>query len=182
MTHRTTAELDAELDYIRDAPADDGELMLIVARPTEDERLVITEGELDLDVGLVSDDWLTRGNSMTEDGNADPLAQLTIMNSRVLESIVGPIDGWAAAGDQLYVDFDLGRDNISPGTRLAIGSTVVEVTDKPHRGCAKFTRRFGLDAFRWVNSELGMNLKLRGINAVVVEPGTIRTGDRLKKV
>ena len=182
MTHRTTEELDAGLEHIRNAPSDDGELMLIVARPTEDERLVITEGDLDLEVGLVDDDWLTRGNAKTEDGHADPLAQLTIMNSRVLETIVGPIDGWAAAGDQIYVDFDLSRDNISPGTRLAIGNTVVEVTDKPHRGCAKFTRRFGLDAFRWVNSDLGMDLKLRGINAAVVEPVTIRTGDRIKKV
>ena len=100
----------------------------------------------------------------------------------MLELIAGPIENWPAAGDQLYVDLDLSHDNLPPGTRLAIGDSVVEVTDKPHTGCAKFVRRFGLDAHRWVNSELGSNLKLRGINARVVEPGKIRTGDRVKKV
>ena len=182
MTNRTTEELAAGLDQIREAPADDGELRLIVRRPAEDGREVVDEGELDLETGLVGDDWLSRGNPRTENGSADPLAQLTIMNSRVLELIAGPVENWSAAGDQLYLDFDLSHHNLPPGTRLAVGDAVVEVTDKPHTGCAKFVRRFGLDAHRWVNSDLGMSLRLRGINAMVVEPGTIRTGDRVKKV
>jgi len=182
MPNRTTEELAAGLSEIREAPTDDGELRLVVRRPAEDEREVVHEGELDIETGLLGDDWLSRGNPRTEDGRAHPLAQLTIMNSRVLDLIAGPIENWPAAGDQLYVDLDLSHDNLPPGTRLAIGDSVVEVTDKPHTGCAKFVRRFGLDAHRWVNSELGSNLKLRGINARVVEPGKIRTGDRVKKV
>jgi hypothetical protein len=182
MTMRTTEELDAGLDHIRAAPADDGELRLIVRRPVEDERDVVHEAELDLVDGLVGDNWRTRGNRLTADGRAHPLAQLTIMSSRVQEVVAGPVENWPQAGDQLYVDLDLSEDNLPPGTRLAIGGCVVEVTTKPHTGCAKFTRRYGLDAHRWVNSELGLSLKLRGVNAIVVEPGTIRTGDRIKKV
>lgn len=180
--NRTTEELDAQLDHICAAPLDDGELRLIVRRPAEDEREVIEEGELDLETGLLGDSWLARGNPLTDDGSAHPLAQLTIMSSRAIEVIAGPVENWPAAGDQLYVDLDLSRDNLPAGTRLAIGGAVVEVTEKPHLGCAKFTQRFGLDAHRWVNSEHGRQIKLRGINARVVEPGTISVGDRVKKI
>ena len=131
MIKRTTEELDAGLDHIRDAPSDDGELRLIVRRPAEDEREVIEEGDFDLESGLVGDNWLPRGNPLTDDGLAHPLAQLTIMNSRVLDVIAGPIEHWAAAGDQLYVDLDLSHENLPPGTRLAIGGGIVEVTEKP---------------------------------------------------
>ena len=104
------------------------------------------------------------------------------MNSRVLEALAGPIDRWPLAGDQLYADLDLSEANLPAGTRLAVGESVIEVTAKPHLGCAKFTRRFGLDAKRWVNSEAGMKLRLRGVNARVVQPGVIRVGDRVEKL
>ncbi|MEQ1702321.1 MAG: MOSC domain-containing protein, partial [Ilumatobacteraceae bacterium] len=77
---------------------------------------------------------------------------------------------------------DLSEQNLPAGTRLAIGSAVIEITDQPHTGCAKFADRFGLDAARWVNSPAGKELKLRGINARVVTPGLIRRGDVVAKV
>ena len=180
ITKRTTPELDAGLDHIRSAPTDDGEVLLIVTRPTEDERVVVEEGRLDTGVGLVGDNWLTRGTPTSDRG--DPGRQLTIMNSRVLDVIAGPMENWPAAGDQLYVDLDLSEDNLPAGTTLAIGGGVVEVSELPHLGCGKFVRRFGLDAHRWVNSEAGLTLKLRGINARVLESGPIHIGDRVKKV
>ena len=181
MTHRTPEELDASLGHVRGAPSDRGELRLIVRRPREDEREILDEGDLDLEVGLVGDDWLARGNPLYEDGRAHPLAQLTIMNSRVLEVIAGPVDRWPLAGDQLYVDLDLSEDNLPAGTRLSVGETLLEVTAKPHTGCGKFVQRFGLAAMRWVNSEAGMQLRLRGVNTRVVKPGAIRVGDRVTK-
>lgn len=179
--NRTPEELDAGLAHIREAPSDDGELRLIVRRPSEGEREVLDEGVLDLESGLVGDDWGPRGDRRSEERAASVLAQLTIMNSRVLELIAGPVDRWPLAGDQLYADFDLSADNLPPGTRLAVGEAVVEVTAKPHTGCGKFIRRFGLAAQRWVNSETGTRLRLRGVNTRIVKPATIRVGDRITK-
>ena len=88
----------------------------------------------------------------------------------------------ALAGDQLFVDLDLSPANLPTGTRLALGSAVIEVTAKPHTGCAKFTRRFGLAAHRWINGTVGRAERLRGICAIVVEPGTVRRGDTIRKL
>ena len=59
---------------------------------------------------------------------------------------------------------------------------MIEVTDQPHRGCKKFSARFGLDALRFVNSAVGRELHLRGVNAPVVVPGAVRTGDVVTKL
>ena len=181
MTHRTPEELDAGLEHVRGAPSDGGELRLIVRRPGVGERELIDEGVLDRESGLVGDTWAPRGNSRSPDGRADILAQVTIMNSRVLDVIAGPVDRWSQAGDQLYADLDLSHDNLPEGTRLAVGEAQLEVTGVPHTGCGKFVKRFGLDAMRWVNSETGMSLRLRGVNTRVVKPGAIRVGDRVTK-
>jgi MOSC domain-containing protein YiiM len=67
------------------------------------------------------------------------------------------------------------------GTRLALGSAVIEVSALPHTGCKKFVARYGLDAMLFVNSPLGKELHLRGINAKVIKPGVFRVGDVIKK-
>lgn len=180
--HLTTADLDAALDHIKAAPTEVGTLELIVRRPAEDEREVLNEGQLDVAVGLVGDNWKHRSSRRTEDGSAHPDMQLNIINNRVSLLVAQDPDRRQLAGDQLHVDFDISEANLPAGTRLAMGSAIVEVTDQPHMGCAKFTRRFGLDAHRWVNSERGLELKLRGINARVVQAGTIRPGDDVRKL
>jgi hypothetical protein len=180
--HRTTAELEAALDDIRRSPADDGVVELVVARPAPGERRLLDEAELDLTVGLVGDNWLARGNRHRTDGSADPEAQLTIMNSRVSRLVAIDPDRRPLAGDQLHVDFDISVDNLPPGSRLALGTAVVEISASPHTGCAKFVERFGREAMRFVNSPLGRQLRLRGVNTRVVVPGTVRPGDAVRKV
>jgi MOSC domain-containing protein YiiM len=108
--------------------------------------------------------------------------QLNIMNSRVIALLAQDKDRWPLAGDQLFIDMDLSAENLPPGTRLALGSAMIEVTDQPHTGCKKFMERFGLDAMKFVNSPVGKQLHLRGINAKVVQPGLIQVGDVVKKI
>jgi hypothetical protein len=178
MAYVGAAELAAGLDAIRAAPAEVGSLEMIVRRPAEDGREIVEEGLLTADDGLVGDLWRARGSRSTPDGAADPDRQLTVMGSRVIDLLAaGDRTAWPLAGDQLYVDLDLGVANLAAGTRLAIGDAVIEVTEPAHTGCAKFSARFGSEALRFVNSPEGRNLRLRGLNARVVRPGTIRRGD-----
>jgi hypothetical protein len=181
MEHPAAEELEASLDDLRRSPSAEGTVELIVRRPAENEREVLDEGRLDLVEGLVGDHW-GHGGGDGDDGPADRSAQLTIMNARAAALVAGDRGRWPLAGDQIYADLDLSTGNLPPGTRLALGSAVVEVTDVPHTGCAKFSARFGSDALRFVNSPAGRALRLRGLNAMVVESGVVRSGDTIRKL
>jgi hypothetical protein len=180
--HRTAEELDAFVEVLRRAPADAGRLELVVRRPAVGEREVLEEGELSREAGLVGDTWRSRGSKRTEDGSAHPDMQLNVMSARLVSFLAVDPARRALAGDQLYVDLDLSHANLPAGTRLAVGEAVIEVTDQPHLGCAKFLERFGEPAMRFVNSPLGRELRLRGLNARVVVPGAVRPGDSVTKV
>lgn len=182
VSHLSMEELEAGLELIRQAPKDEGRLELIVRRPAVDEREVLEEGQLDPVEGLVGDTWNVRGSSRTDDGSSHPDMQLNIMNARVIALVAQEQERWQLAGDQLFIDMDLSEENLPPGTRLALGTAVIEVTDQPHNGCKKFVARFGLDAMKFVNSPVGKQLHLRGINARVVQTGTIRAGDAVRKL
>ncbi|MGD9721126.1 MAG: hypothetical protein AB7O59_03610 [Pirellulales bacterium] len=179
---RDAQTLAAGLEVIRQSPRCGGTLQLIVRRPAEGQRELVDEGQLDLRKGLLGDNWLARGSRMTDDGSAHPEMQLTIMNSRAAELLAGSRQRWALAGDQMYADFDLSVEHLPPGTRLAIGSAVVQVTAESHTGCKSFALRYGKEAVKFVNSVEGKQLRLRGLNAKVITPGAIRVGDRIAKL
>ena len=164
------------------SPRDQGTLRAIVRRPERDRREVVTEATLDLETGLVGDDWLARGSSSRPDGRANPDSQLTIMSVRVLAAIEPDESRWPLAGDQLLVDLDLSIDNLPAGARFRVGETELVISETPHTGCAKFSGRFGSDALRWINSPHGRNLRLRGVNARVVRGGVVRVGDIIHTV
>ena len=174
--------LEDNLEHIRQAPTDFGTVELIARRPAVDEREVLTEGWLDLRDGLEGDTWRLRGSTRTPDGGPNAEAQVTLMNARTAAAVAGDRDRWPLAGDQIYVDFDISRANVPPGTRVQIGSAVIEFSEAPHTGCAKFSSRFGVDALKFVNSPEGRQLRLRGANCRVVVAGTVRQGDAIRKL
>jgi hypothetical protein len=175
--HLALVELEAGLDEIRRSPGDRGRLELIVRRPGLGERELLDVAVLDTEVGLVGDNWVSRHGE-----NRKPHAQLTVMNVRAAALFAVDPDRRALAGDQLYVDLDLGPDNLPPGTRLSVGHAVIEVTDLPHIGCGKFIKRFGADAQKLCNSPVGRSLNVRGINAIVLAGGEVRVGDTMAKI
>lgn len=180
--HLTLAELEFGLDEIKKSPKDEGVLELIAVRPKIGEREVLETGELDTEIGLVGDNWKTRKSWATKDKKPHPEMQVNIMNSRVISLIAQTKDRWQLAGDQFYVDLDLSEENLPPGSLLEIGSAILEITEVPHNGCRKFTNRFGKDAVKFVNSKIGKQLHLRGLNAKVVKSGTVHAGDIVKKL
>jgi hypothetical protein len=170
------------MENIRQAPKDHGVLRMIVRRPEVNSRETLQEAELSLAEGLVGDNWKMRGSVRMPDGSSNPDAQITIMNARSIALVAQTEDRWPLAGDQLFVDLDLSDDNLPPGTRLAIGSSVLEVSSLPHTGCNKFSSRFGVEAMKFVNTPEGKQLHLRGINTRIVQPGTIHVGDVVRKL
>ena len=169
---------DADPGRLHGAPLEAGRVELVVRRPAVDVREVVDEARLDPQLGLVGDRWSNRDMAATP---AYLSAQVTLIGTRVLAAIEPDRARWPLAGDQLYVDLDLSVENLPAGTRLAVGSAVVEVSDTPHTGCGKFGARFGGDALRWINSIEGRAQRRRGLNATVVEGGIVRPGDAIRK-
>lgn len=180
--HLSRDELEAGLDAIRQAPREKGTVLLIVRRPQTEAREITDSAELHVEDGLVGDNWKARGSTSTPDGAARLDMQLTLMNARVIGLIAGGKEFWPLAGDQLFVDLDLSAENLPPGTQLALGSAVVQISEAPHTGCKKFAARFGVEAMKWINAPEGRRLQMRGINAQIVKSGTVRVGDSVQKV
>jgi hypothetical protein len=163
----TFAELEAALPMLRAAPREQGRLEMIVCRPARDAREVLEAAELRAGAGLTGDRW-------TASSRGEPL---TLTSSRLIGLLARTRERWPLAGDQLYVDFDLCAEHLPPGTRLAIGSAVIEISPEPHAPCRKFRDRYGADALRFVASPAGRELNLRGVKASVVTGGVVRVGD-----
>ena len=180
--HLTRQELESGLEAIRQSPKIEGILRMIVRRPATDEREVIQEGELIAGSGLAGDVWGTRRRSSNGDGPVKTDDEITLMNARVIALLARDQERWKLAGDQFFVDLDLSETCAPPGTRLALGEAVVEVTQMPHLGCRKFKERYGVAALEFVNSEQGQALRLRGVNARVLKPGVVRTGDGVRNL
>jgi hypothetical protein len=166
---------------IRAAPQDSGTVELIVCRPAKGERQELEEGQLDLALGLVGDNWAVRAQARSKGEPLVPDTQLNLMNARAIAAVARERARWSLAGDQFYVDFDLSYANVPPGTQLAIGEAIIEVTAEPHLGCAKFRDRYGSDAVAFVNSPVGKELNARGINAKVVKAGNVKRGATIRK-
>jgi hypothetical protein len=187
LPYRSTAELTAGLDHLRAAPADAGTVRLVVRRPDLGTREILEVGELTEADGLVGDTWLQRATSRAIADGRHLEAQVNVMSARMVGLLADTAAEQAFAGDQLYLDLDISHANLPSGSRLAFGEpgaggAVIEVTARPHNGCAKFSARYGEDAMHFVNDETGKQLRLRGFNARVVESGPVRPGDAVRVV
>ena len=158
----------AGLKTLPPLPADSGNLRMIVRRPAVNLREQLTKTRLTVDEGLPGDAWGRNPKRL-------PDAQLAVMQWDVAELIANG-QSLTLFGDNLFVDFDISVANLPIGSRLRVGTAVVEVTPMPHDGCSKFKARFGMDAFRFVWEASTRDQNLRGTYWKVVEPGDIHEG------
>ena len=175
-------ELWSEWEQSEKSPKDMGTVEMIVRRPQVDVREEVKEAEFDTKDGLVGDNWLARGSSSRPDGSPHPESQITLMNSRVIQLLAGDRSRWELAGDQLFVDFDLSKDNLPIGQRIKIGDVVLEIPELPHTGCAKFAKRYGAHARKFVMTDEGKLLRFRGVYATVIQGGNIKLTDTITKL
>lgn len=163
------------------SPPDNGRVSLIVLRPQTNARRVVEAVEMSAVGGVAGSGWVEQAGRGTTD-------QVCVMSTAAIRAIAGEDEAaWPAAGDQLFLDFDLSKGNLRTGDRVGVGrapgqEVVLEVTTKPHNGCAKFARRYGDDALKVVNAPAGKERRLRGIYFRVVGEGVIRRGDRVRKL
>ena len=172
---RTFEELESLWAAVPAPPRERGALRLVCRRVMPGVHETPDEAHLSVEAGLVGDRW---------DAARDPdrETQVTLMNATVAELVAAGRQPLHEAGDNLLVDFDIGYDNLPPGSRVRIGQTVLEVTAAPHAGCSNFSERFGQDALRWVNWRHWRERRLRGVNMRVIEGGTVRVGDEVTRI
>lgn len=175
-------ELNEGITNIALSPKNVGRVDMIVCRPATGKRQVLELAQLDVNLGLVGDNWLKKGFKKSINGAAHPDMQLNIMNSRCIQLLAKSKERWALAGDQFYVDLDLSKNNLPPGTLLKIGTAKIEITSEPHLGCKKFMDRYGKDAVTFVNSDVGKLMNLRGVNARIRVAGVVKVGDSIEKM
>ena len=172
----TANVLDAQalLDAARSSPKDGGVLRHIVLRLPNEQRVTPPQARLTCTGGVVGDNWGAKAGRSTD-------RQVSVINSRFLEAIADNTECMPLSGDNLVVDLDLHVDNLPVGARFRIGEVVMEVTDHPHTGCAKFERRYGKAALDLTNTPEGLAARLRGLLARVIREGEVRPGDTVHK-
>lgn len=181
-SHLTLDELNGGLADVLGSPRDPGVLEAIVIRPATNERRSLRQCDLSPELGVHGDNWARGCWMKTPDGKPHPDVQVTMANSRAIALVAREKERWPLAGDNLFVDLDLSEGVLVAGQRLGIGSAVLEITGVPHNGCKKFAQRFGQDALKFVNSDVGKRMHLRGIYARIVQAGVVRVGDRITRI
>ncbi len=177
---KTFDNLSAAWDKFDPSPSDNGTVEMIVRRPTGEQREELKSANFSAAEGLQGDNWLSRGSASGTSPSPD--TQITLMNSRVIQLLTEDKRRWAASGDQLFVDLDISKDNLPAGTQLQMGEVVMEISLTPHTGCNKFARRFGAPARKWVMTDAGKDMRLRGVYARVIQDGVVKVGDKISKL
>ena len=150
--------------------------------PSGGEREVLGQPTLDLVVGLVGDNWSTRGSRRMPDRSANPAAQLTLMSARVVDLVAAGERALGASRRPALRRPRPDRSEPAPGheARCRLGCDRGE--RRAAHGLCQFHARFGGAAHRFVNTRANRGLNLRGINARIVEPGIVRRGDLIRKL
>ena len=171
----TIDDLEAGWRGRANAPRERGTVRLICVRKGEGRHETPETVHISPGLGLVGDRWSQRGDGKDPDG----YSAVTLMNATVAELLTAGRQPLDAPGDNLHVDLDISVEALPAGTRLRVGTAVLEVSAQPHTGCSTFSGKFGLDALKWVSTPEGRQRRLRGVNCAVIADGQVRVGDAI---
>lgn len=180
--HVTAEDCDAALDHIRAAPKDNAAIDHLCFRPESGLRDYPEHLDMTVSGGIKGERWLTNPWLKLPDGAPDPRIQVSILSKRVLDLCWRDRAGTPHPGDPIIVDMDLSHENLPVGTRLAVGTAVLEVSDKRNSGCTKWQAWYGDASLRWINRGPHRDLRLRGALCRIVQDGRVSVGDRLVKL
>jgi len=156
-------------------PVGEGTVVALAVRVAKLENELADQVEITVDGGIAGDRW-----GQDEDRTTD--RQISLMNARAAELVCDGEHPLSEPGDNLVVDFDVSEAALPVGTRLRAGTALLEVTPEPHKGCKKFSTRFGPEALRWVNLKDQRPYRFRGVYCKVIEAGSVRVGDTIAVV
>lgn len=163
-------ELERNWTALPPASIGSGAVQLIVLRSGDGNHATPAQASLTPDEGLIGDRWLVNEKRTVD-------SHISFIDSRVARLLVGgQADRLHLPGDNFHVDLDLSEAALPVGTRLRLGTALVEISGKPHAGCKKFEARLGADALRWVNEKDRKARRLRGVYAQILSAGVVALG------
>jgi hypothetical protein len=171
-------DLNAALDFVTSAPKTDSVIDILCARPARGLRQFPDILTLCPQKGVLGDRWFDSAWLTLPDGRPDPRIQVSILPKRVLDLVWQDRENTIHPGDQIITDLDTSVENLPIGTRIAAGTAILQVSDVPNLGCAKWKVRYGANALSWAMSH--PELRLRGVLCAIVQDGVLRKTDRLR--
>jgi hypothetical protein len=159
------------------APRDSGRIVQLCVRPDVNKRAFPEVLELCPRRGAIGDRWEWRTWMHLPDGSPDPRVQLALMDHRILAFLQDLTGCSHHPGDTCLLDLDLHADRLPAGSRLQIGSAVLEISDVENDACGKFATHYGAEVFSWIRAPANRARRLRGAFARVVQGGLVRNGD-----
>lgn len=160
------------------SPTESGRVEKLVVRPRHGapkERTTPASIELTPEDGILGDRWL-------DDEHGSEGTQVSLINVHVLRSLARDEEQGVLSGDNLQVDLDLTEENLPVGTRLEVGSAVLQVSEVVHRPCKRFLERFGTTAAKKVARANRKSRRGRGVLCRILQGGKIDVGDTIRVV
>ena len=178
----TIEELDRLYRALPPRPTNTAQVNALNVRPGPDQREERTLIELDPARGAIGDRWERKTWLYLQDGRPDPCVQVALCNSPILTLIQNATGVHHHPGDTIFTDLDLSAQNLPVGSRLQIGSAVLEISDVENDACAKFAAQYGPEVLQWIRLPQNRPLRLRGLFAKIICGGQIHAGDTIAKL
>lgn len=174
----TFDELDRRRAALPPLPGDSALVESLAVRPgPPGMREARDEIELDPVRGALGDRWERKTWLYLPDARPDPRVQLALCNTSLLALMQAAAGTQHHPGDTIFSNLDLGEQNLATGSRLRVGTAVIEISDVENDACAQFAEHYGEVVFKWIREPANRALRLRGVFARVVVGGKVRVGD-----